>query len=93
VVYVAADAHIRLLFDIQDEVDALTGSYTEPGAGAGGGGGGSWNVSLADVCLAPLGGACATQSVLQYWAMDREVFEHGERRRAGSQSAGLPTSD
>jgi hypothetical protein len=77
------DDHIRLLFDIQDELDALTASYEGP-PGAGGGGGGSWDVTLADVCLRPLGSACATQSVLQYWGMSRDVFEHGGGRRAAA---------
>lgn len=63
---------------MQDEIDALSASYDAPGSAGDGGGGGSWNVTLADVCLAPLGSACATQSVLQYWGMSRDVFEHGE---------------
>lgn len=65
---------MRLLFSMQDEIDALVAN-----PGDANGGGGSWNVTLADVCLRPLGSACATQSVLQYWGMDREVFEHGEK--------------
>jgi hypothetical protein len=32
-------------------------------------------VTLADVCFKPFGGACATQSVLQYWHMDRAFYE------------------
>ncbi|EFN58463.1 hypothetical protein CHLNCDRAFT_6284, partial [Chlorella variabilis] len=75
---IVTDEHIRLLFDMQDEIDALSASYDAPGSAGDGGGGGSWNVTLADVCLAPLGSACATQSVLQYWGMSRDVFEHGE---------------
>lgn len=69
---------------MQAEIDGLVANPPEGPGGAqrGGashpnGGGGSWNVSLGDVCLRPLGGACATQSVLQYWAMDRDTFEHG----------------
>lgn len=79
-----ADEHIRLLFDMQDAIDALVAnpggssqeSSSNDGSG-GGGGGGSWNVTLADVCLKPMGADCATQSVLQYWGMSREAFEHG----------------
>ncbi len=52
------------------------GNASSKGTG-GGGGGGSWNVTLADVCLKPMGADCATQSVLQYWGMSREAFEHG----------------
>ncbi|PRW56197.1 Niemann-Pick C1 [Chlorella sorokiniana] len=92
---IVTDAHIRLLFDMQDAVDALVanpgGSEADRSstlassqkssgsgiAGGGGGGGGSWNVTLADVCLKPMGADCATQSVLQYWCMSRESFEHG----------------
>ena len=78
---------------MQDEIDALTASSnsaaaTAAGYGAGGynnggGGGGSWNITLADVCLRPLGSACATQSVLQYWGMSRDVFDHGALLAAG----------
>ena len=59
---------------MQAEIDALT---ADAGDGAADGGGGSWNVSLADVCLRPLGSACATQSVLQYWGMSQDVLDHG----------------
>lgn len=33
------------------------------------------NASLASVCFKPFGSACATQSVLQYWRMDRDFYE------------------
>ncbi|KAL4426962.1 hypothetical protein ABPG77_009523, partial [Micractinium sp. CCAP 211/92] len=78
---IVTDAHIKLLFDMQAEIDALVadgaGSSSDASR-ASGGGGGSWNVSLGDVCLRPLGpgSACATQSVLQYWGMSRDVYEH-----------------
>ena len=56
---------------MQAEIDALTVSYGASGS----------NASLADVCLRPMGGsgtsACATQSVLQYWTMSRDVFDLG----------------
>ena len=61
---------------MQAEIDALTVSYGDSGSSSISG-----NASLADVCLRPMGGtgasACATQSVLQYWSMSREVFDHG----------------
>ena len=66
-----------------DGTNAAGGSQANGGSkgstvgGGGGGGGGSWNVTLADVCLKPMGADCATQSVLQYWGMSREAFEHG----------------
>ena len=98
-----SDAHIRLLFDMQDAIDGLVADPSDSSAadaaggssgsmrsssrarmndGGGGGGGGSWNVTLADVCLKPLGSECATQSVLQYWGMSRDAFEHGGRGAA-----------
>lgn len=59
-------------------------SSSRPGGGArnGGGGGGleaSTAVWLEDVCLKPLGDACAVQSVGQYWKLSREVYEKGGR--------------
>lgn len=37
------------------------------------------NVTLEDVCYKPFaGGACATQSLLQFWRMDRSVYEKGD---------------
>jgi Niemann-Pick C1 protein len=41
------------------QVDELTADY------------GGADVRLTDVCFKPMGEACATQSVLQYWKMDR----------------------
>ena len=32
-------------------------------------------MKLTDVCYKPFGDVCATQSVLQYWQMDRTVFK------------------
>lgn len=61
---IVTDAHIRLLFGMQAEVDALAA--------------GPRNASLADVCLKPLGDACASESVLQYWQMSRKIYDEGE---------------
>lgn len=89
-----ADAHIRLLFDMQAEIDALVanpdggdGGDRSSSRGSNSGGGGSWNITLGDVCLKPLGGACATQSVLQYWGMSRDTFEHGGHGWSGGRQA------
>ena len=49
------------MFDIQAEVDALVA--------------GSSNSSLDSLCLKPLGDACATQSVLQYWQGSLDAYE------------------
>ncbi|XP_019086605.1 PREDICTED: Niemann-Pick C1 protein-like isoform X3 [Camelina sativa] len=60
---IVTDENILLLFDIQEKVDQIRGNYT-----------GS-NVSLTDICLKPLGGDCATQSILQYFKMDSGTFD------------------
>ncbi len=39
-------------------------------------------VRLVDVCFKPFGEACATQSVLQYWRMDRGLYESERDRNA-----------
>jgi len=33
--------------------------------------------SLAEVCYKPFGEECATQSLLQYWQMNRTIYEQG----------------
>jgi Niemann-Pick C1 protein len=36
-------------------------------------------VTLEDVCYKPFaGGACATQSLLQYWRMDQSIYKKGD---------------
>ena len=36
-------------------------------------------MTLQDVCYKPFAsGACATQSLLQYWQMDRRIYEKGD---------------
>ncbi|XP_039015297.1 LOW QUALITY PROTEIN: NPC intracellular cholesterol transporter 1-like [Hibiscus syriacus] len=61
---IVSDDNIRLLFEIQEKVDGLRAIYS------------GLNVSLTDICLKPLGHDCATQSILQYFKMDRENFEN-----------------
>ncbi|KAL6652221.1 hypothetical protein ACP70R_011146 [Stipagrostis hirtigluma subsp. patula] len=57
------DNNIKLLFDIQKKIDDLRANYS-----------GS-TVSLADICLKPLGTDCATQSVLQYFQLDPKKYD------------------
>ncbi|XP_039006972.1 NPC intracellular cholesterol transporter 1-like isoform X1 [Hibiscus syriacus] len=61
---IVSDDNIQLLFEIQEKVDGLRAIYS------------GLNVSLTDICLKPLGQDCATQSILQYFKMDRENFEN-----------------
>ncbi len=70
-------SNIELLFSIQAEVDAISAQMEAGGEGGAGG-----SVSLTDICYKPFGGACATQSLLQYWKMDLE-FYRAEQTKAG----------
>lgn len=56
---ITTDENIRLLFDMQDVI----GNISVDGQ------------TLQDICYKPLGDACATQSVLEYWAGSREAYE------------------
>lgn len=38
---------------------------------------GGSNVTLQSVCYKPFGDECATQSVLQYWQMNRTLYTSG----------------
>ncbi|MFS8006288.1 putative Sterol-sensing domain, protein patched/dispatched [Helianthus anomalus] len=60
---IVTDENINLLFEIQAKVDGIRANYS-----------GSL-VSLTDICMKPLGDACATQSILQYFKMDPKNFE------------------
>lgn len=44
-------------------------TYTHPTTGE------VHTVGIEDVCYKPFGTQCALQSVLQYWGMDRALFE------------------
>uniref|UniRef100_A0A0E0DH75 SSD domain-containing protein n=1 Tax=Oryza meridionalis TaxID=40149 RepID=A0A0E0DH75_9ORYZ len=55
--------NMKLLFQIQKKIDDLRANYS-----------GS-TVSLADICLKPLGTECATQSVLQYFQLDPKKYD------------------
>ncbi len=61
---IVTPANIKLLFAMQARVDALTAKSGQ-------------KTSLADICFQPLGGACAIESVLQYWQMSETVYEQG----------------
>ncbi|KVI07692.1 Patched, partial [Cynara cardunculus var. scolymus] len=60
---IVTEGNIKLLFQIQDKVDGIRANYT-----------GSL-VSLTDICMKPLGEACATQSILQYFKMDPKNYD------------------
>lgn len=60
---IVTEENIKLLFEIQDKVDGIRANYT------------GTLVSLTDICMKPLGEACATQSILQYYKMDPKNFE------------------
>ncbi|KAI3517965.1 hypothetical protein L1887_06233 [Cichorium endivia] len=60
---IVTEENIKLLFQIQDKVDGIRANYS-----------GSL-VSLTDICMKPLGEACATQSILQYFKMDPKNFD------------------
>ncbi|XP_021903656.1 Niemann-Pick C1 protein-like [Carica papaya] len=60
---IVTEENILLLFEIQKKVDGLRANYS------------GLTVSLTDICLKPLGDDCATQSVLQYYKMNRENFD------------------
>lgn len=60
---IVTEGNIKLLFEIQEKVDGIRANYT-----------GSL-VSLTDICMKPLGEACATQSILQYFKMDPKNYD------------------
>ncbi|PWA80102.1 patched family protein [Artemisia annua] len=60
---IVTEENIKLLFQIQQKVDGIRANYT-----------GSL-VSLTDICMKPLGEACATQSILQYYKMDPKNYD------------------
>ena len=63
--------HIKWLFQVQAEVDALSVPYTDSATGQAG------NATLSSICFKPLGRACAIESVLQYWQMDPQIYALG----------------
>ncbi|KAG0607633.1 hypothetical protein M758_8G044300 [Ceratodon purpureus] len=59
---IVTDKNLLLMFDIQKKVDELRGNVFGK------------EVSLQDICARTLGSSCATQSILQYFKMDPDVF-------------------
>ncbi|KAJ7299954.1 hypothetical protein O6H91_Y105400 [Diphasiastrum complanatum] len=59
---IVTDQNILLMFDIQKKIDELRGNFSGK------------LVSLQDICTKPLGNECATQSILQYFRMQRSEF-------------------
>eukprot|EP00879_Flechtneria_rotunda_P012269 GHRR01012815.1.p1 GENE.GHRR01012815.1~~GHRR01012815.1.p1 ORF type:complete len:1130 (+),score=344.72 GHRR01012815.1:967-4356(+) len=70
---IVTDDNILLLFQMQAKVDALRGAYTNSTSQ-------NAEAALTDVCFKPFGTACATQSVLQYWHMDRALYESEQKK-------------
>lgn len=64
------DENIRLLFAIQAEVDALAINASFPQRTDQ-----NESITLQSVCFKPLGDACATQSVLEYWQGSLENYD------------------
>ena len=63
---IVTDETIRLMFDMQDIVNNISVPMDN-----------GKNSTLDNICFKPFGpdGACAIQSILQYWQMDRQTFE------------------
>ncbi|CAD7700022.1 unnamed protein product [Ostreobium quekettii] len=59
--------YVDLMFDIQDKIDGIQATVGEGEA--------AHNVTLNDVCFKPTGDVCGSQSILQYWQMNRSVWE------------------
>ncbi|KAK9823955.1 hypothetical protein WJX72_006638 [[Myrmecia] bisecta] len=69
---IVSDANIKLMFAMQAAVDGL--SVTVPGEDPDSP---VQNVTLTSVCYKPMGDACATQSILQYWQMEEAFYTKG----------------
>ncbi|GIL73679.1 hypothetical protein Vretifemale_3814, partial [Volvox reticuliferus] len=74
---IVTTANIQLLFEIQQLVDELEAPLELPGSP-------TRTVRLTDICYKPFGDACATQSVLQYWGLNRTLYESEQARSSGS---------
>uniref|UniRef100_A0A0D6QVW6 SSD domain-containing protein n=1 Tax=Araucaria cunninghamii TaxID=56994 RepID=A0A0D6QVW6_ARACU len=60
---IVTDKNIQLLFEMQKKVDRIRGNYS-----------GSL-VSLRDICMKPMGDDCASETVLQYYKMQPDLFD------------------
>lgn len=83
---------LELMFDMQDHVNNISMPVASSGAGHSGSNApahaqaqANTNATLEGICFKPFGpdGACATQSVLQYWQMDRATFEDAAKESGG----------
>ncbi|GIL49416.1 hypothetical protein Vafri_5759 [Volvox africanus] len=74
---IVTPSNIRLLFEIQNLVDELEAPLELPGSP-------TRTVRLTDICYKPFGDACATQSVLQYWRLNRTLYESEQTKPSGS---------
>lgn len=63
---IVTDKNILLLFQMQKKIDALRGNNS------------GTSVSLGEICMKPVGSACASQTVLQYYKMDPQLFDDYE---------------
>lgn len=63
---IVTDENLLLMFEMQEKIDRLQGNYSGD------------LIGLQDICLKPLGTPCATQSVLQYFKMDPDLFDEYE---------------
>ncbi|QDZ19863.1 SSD domain-containing protein [Chloropicon primus] len=63
---IVTEDNIRMMFEMQDIINDISVPLDN-----------GKNATLDDICFKPFGptGACATQSILQYWQMNRTAFE------------------
>eukprot|EP00850_Spirogloea_muscicola_P012084 SM000077S21558 [mRNA] locus=s77:255081:266054:+ [translate_table: standard] len=60
---IVTERNLKFMFDVQSKIDKLIANCSEQ------------TVSLEDICFKPLGPTCATQSILQYWKMDKDLLD------------------
>eukprot|EP00850_Spirogloea_muscicola_P011841 SM000075S21930 [mRNA] locus=s75:132909:143830:+ [translate_table: standard] len=60
---IITERNLKFMFDVQSKIDKLRANSSEQ------------TVSLEDICFKPLGPTCATQSIFQYWKMDKDLLD------------------